>query len=384
MQHAALRLARRGLATAAALAAIACRQPPTGPHPVIPQAEYARVETTLFLVGDAGEPAPGGEPVLRALDRLIGDAGPRSVVAFLGDNVYPHGLPDSGAPDRAEAERRLNAQIDLIRHRQATGVFIPGNHDWGNREDGWESVRRQGRYVRNRGEGFASFLPFDGCPGPEVWDIGTRTRVVVLDTEWWLFGRRPAPAGSACATVRDSQVVDSLRRVLAGAGDRQVILLAHHPLVSGGAHGGHFAIKDYVFPLRHLYPWLWIPVPVVYPLSRRFGILDEDLSSPAYRYMKFRLESVLSEHQPLVWASGHDHNLQLLEGGGARFWLVSGGGIYGRSNPVTWRAETRFAEAASGFMRLDILADGGVRLGILTVDSTGAATERYSRWLHEQ
>ena len=85
--------------------------------------------------------------------------------------------------------------------------------------------------------------------------------------------------------------------------------------------------------------------------------------------------------RPLVWASGHDHNLQVLAGRTARHRLVSGAGIYGHGSRVVRLSATRFASAAAGYMRLDVLLDGRVRLAVFEVDGEGHAREAYTRWL---
>ena len=60
---------------------------------------------------------------------------------------------------------------------------------------------------------------------------------------------------------------------------------------------------------------------------------------------------------------------------------MSGGGLYGHGDPVTARDETRYVTKNSGFMRVDLLADGRVRLGVFVVDETGKAAEEYSDYL---
>src|SRR2546430_16518280 len=85
----------------------------------------------LFLIGDAGGPAapPGSGPVFIALRAAAGSA-PHAVIVFLGDNVYPDGMPDSAAPGRAKAERVLTQQLRVLQASGARGFFVPGNHDW--------------------------------------------------------------------------------------------------------------------------------------------------------------------------------------------------------------------------------------------------------------
>ena len=111
-----------------ALAAACSRAARPVPAPV-PAAAPAEVESTLFLIGDAGAPAED-EPVLAALEQMIRDTPEPKYLVYLGDNIYPRGLPDSGAIGREEAERRIDAQIAVGVRTETTTWFIPGNHDW--------------------------------------------------------------------------------------------------------------------------------------------------------------------------------------------------------------------------------------------------------------
>src|SRR5688572_28654122 len=72
--------------------------------------EPENVETSLFLIGDAGEPDPReiGAP-LDSLTVQVAAAPQRSIVVFLGDNVYPEGIPEEGRAELADARRRLEA-----------------------------------------------------------------------------------------------------------------------------------------------------------------------------------------------------------------------------------------------------------------------------------
>jgi hypothetical protein len=76
--------------------------------------------------------------------------------------------------------------------------------------------------------------------------------------------------------------------------------------------------------------------------------------------------------------------LQVFQPARAPYVLVSGAGIVGHEGPVTWRADTRFASSAAGFMRLDVLGDRRVRLGVWTVDDRGSAVEAFSMWLDRE
>lgn len=360
--------------------AVACASGLPLPDRRVPDAPAAEVVGTLLLVGDAGAPDPRAEPVLRALTAEIARDPARTTVVFLGDNVYPRGVPAPGDPDRAAAERRLTAQLDASA-AAARVVVVPGNHDWArHRPDGWDAVRREEALVVARGGPFR-FAPSGGCPGPEVIEAGP-VRLVVLDTQWWLHeGPRPEGPSSPCRERSEADVTASLRRELAAPGPAAIVI-AHHPLRSGGEHGGHYGPRDHLFPLTNLAPWAWLPLPAVgsiYP-GFRHRFTQQDLASPRNRKMRAALGEALAARPPLLYASGHEHNLQVLRGAACPL-LVSGAGIYGEASRVTALPETVFARAAGGFARLDVTRDGRARLAIRIAGRDGEAVEAFSAWL---
>ena len=378
------------LAGAALLLALgyACAGRPPAVLAPAPAAPASDVETSLFLIGDAGEPAAAGEPVLAALGAALAAASGTKAVAFLGDNIYPRGMPDSAAPNRADAERRLLVQMEVAHAAGARAYLIPGNHDWAKLgPDGWDAVLRQEQFVEAQRLPGVIMVPSGGCPGPVAHPVGERLLLIVLDTQWWLHtGPKPIHPTSTCPADSEREVADSLRAILARAGGRNVVMAAHHPLMASGPHGGFFPWTDHVFPLRKIAEWMWLPLPVIgsaYPLTRKVGLIPQDLAHPDYKRMRRALEAAMAPAPPLVFAGGHEHVLEVLAGTAAQYVLVSGGGYYGHTTPVAWRAPTLFARSASGFMRLEVTRDGRVRLGVIQVGSAGEGTEVFGRWLKE-
>src|SRR2546426_5906653 len=103
-------------------------------------------------------------------------------------------MPDSGAPDRPEAERRLSAQLRVLGASGARGIFVPGNHDWDRQgPGGWDAIRRQERFIAAVGDTGSALLPAGGCPGPALVDVGEGVRVLGLRTPWGLPGRPKPP-----------------------------------------------------------------------------------------------------------------------------------------------------------------------------------------------
>lgn len=194
------------------------------------------------------------------------------------------------------------------------------------------------------------------------------------------------------------QAVNSLRRALqenAASADRHVVVLAHHPLRSRGPHGGYFSARDYLFPLTNLWAPLYVPVTLLYPLVRSSGTSSQDLANPRYTRMRERVAAVFSEFpkDPLVYAAGLEHNLQVLRGDGygVGYILVSGAGSkltdVGKGDALFTAGRQ---QREQGFMRLEFLRDGRVLLSVIT-DGTASCGDmsdcrpeaklRYWSWL---
>lgn len=378
----------RGLGALALGGMLACGAPARGASPPGSCQEAGVPDATLFLVGDAGAPRGDGEPVLEALAAAGTEAraltgADRTAVVFLGDNVYPAGVPVEPGPERTRAERRLGAQLDAVRRTGVRAWFVPGNHDWGSgTDDGWARVRALTALLARSGVAVAA--PADGCPGPVETTLGERLALVLIDTAWWLHdGPRPERPDPSCPTGDEDEVTAALAAALgaASAAGRHAIVLAHHPLASGGPHGAAFGWVDHVFPLRALDRALWIPLPLLgsaHPLARRLGASAQDLPSARYGAMRAALDDALTAAPPLVFAAGHDHGLQLLRGATARWQVVSGAGSSDRITFARPVAGTVFAAGEPGFARLDAWASGAVEVRFVGTPASAPARTLFS------
>jgi hypothetical protein len=261
-------------------------------------------------------------------------------------------------------------------------VFVPGNHDWDKSgPDGFEAIRRQGEFIAANSAGRARLLPAGGCPGPVVEEVGG-LRVAVLDTEWWL---RDGPKGGAeCDPASTQGVLAALAEAISGAGGRPVIVAGHHPLATGGNHGGNFSFGDHLFPLRKLNKALWLPLPLIgslYPIIRGAGVSDQDVAGGKNVHLRAAMDSVFALNPPLLYAAGHEHSLQLIDRGRPPVLAVSGSGILGHQSFLDEAPGARLALSEPGFMRVDLLWDGRVCLGVIVVDRAGRGREVHAEWL---
>ena len=95
------------------LAAACARSAPPIPPPV-PAPAQPEIETTVFFIGDVGHTRDTGEPSLLGLADELKNHPDTTLVVFLGDNIYPRGLPDSSDGKRSEYERYLDDQIEVV------------------------------------------------------------------------------------------------------------------------------------------------------------------------------------------------------------------------------------------------------------------------------
>jgi hypothetical protein len=193
---------------------------------------------------------------------------------------------------------------------------------------------------------------------------------------------------SSCPADSESEVLALLGAALGPPDGRPVVVAGHHPLLTAGAYGGHFGLRQHLFPLVDWKPWLWLPLPMIgslYPIARQQGITEQDASGRLNKVMRESLGGAFAENPPLVYFSGHVHALQVLDGGPlAEVLVTSGTGIFGHVSSVGTLPETLFlAEGASGYARLQFERGGRVRLSIVRVDREAGRMEVYATFLDE-
>ena len=349
----------------AVLITVACASSVSREFPpvlTVPEASPDEVDAVLFLIGDAGYAYPGRSPVLAELTREVEwwseQLGRDSAVsvAYLGDVVYPDGVHERGHPSFPQDSIRLWSQIDVVTgpnalKHQTVGLFLAGNHDWGN----MTGERAQARLANLRAEldsaatltgGLLSLNPPFDDPGPVVKDIRDNVRLLFFDTHWWLQERSEEAKDAFFQRVQAA---------VEGSGDREVIILAHHPWASAGPHGV-VASGTRSFGLLYL-------------LSKS-GAYAQDVNSPAHGDFRSRLKAAFRNagKAPLVFAAGHDHSLQVMSGRDEeepRHILISGAGS--KLSSIEDTTSLRHAAVKPGYMRLVFRRDNSVDLYVSTV-----------------
>ena len=333
------------------------------------QPEDTTAVHTLFLLGDGGEPHVKETPMGKVVSSAIRKTGGNSTVLFLGDNIYPSGLPEEDANDYAEAESALRTQVEFIQGLATRAIFIPGNHDWHHwGRKGFEYVINQQQWIDSLKDDQITMLPRNGCPGPVEIPLNENNILIVLDTQWFLHQWDKPRDEESCGATTTSEVLTMVEDIFRRNIGKRIILAAHHPLITYGEHGGIFTWKAHIFPLEEISKGLYIPLPVIgsiYPLYRKWLGHIQDTPHPVNKAFSEGLQRIMKHYPGSLYVAGHEHALQYIVKDSTHF-IVSGSAA--KTEYVKKKGYAVYAKDILGFARIAILANGAISLTFLQVD----------------
>ena len=131
-------------------------------------------------------------------------------------------------------------------------------------------------------------LPKGGCPGPALETLVVpgdglvrAVQLLAIDLDWWLLDADERPACDGIGSEAD--FARALERTLRAHAESHVVVVAHHPLRTGGPHGGRgrgFFVGQLV------------------RMAGGLGIEVHDLDASAYRAMLKKLRPALAAEPP--------------------------------------------------------------------------------------
>lgn len=301
---------------------------------------------SFYLIGDAGNSPLGAKSVaLSALEKALNKAPKQSTVLFLGDNIYPKGMPAKSEEGRAFAEHQLNMQTDVVKDFEGEAIFIPGNHDWYS--NGLKGLKRQEKYIEDR-LGKNTFLPENGCPIEKV-DVSDDITMIIIDSEWYVTNWDKHPTiNDDCEIKTRFKFFEELEGLIKKARGKTTIIAIHHPMFTNGSHGGEYSFGSHMKP----FPILGTLKNVLRETS---GVSPADIQHKRYHTLKKRLVTLAQENDKVVFVSGHDHNLQYIFEDNLP-QIISGSGS--KETPTRTVAGGQFSYGIQGYARLDVLKDG--------------------------
>ena len=305
----------------------------------------------IFLVGDAGNAdEPQSQQTLNFIKNKLDSADENSMLLFLGDNIYPVGMPEENDKDYPLAKQKLENQLAITKNYKGKTLVIPGNHDWYH---GLEGLKAQEEFVKSYLNDKKAFLPKNSCPIDDI-NLTKDIKLIVIDSEWALVNWDKYPGiNKGCDIKTTADFYAEFKDLILKNQDKRIIVAMHHPVISTGTHAGFTSAKSHLSALRGK-----VPVPVVATLVNTLrsssGASMEDLSNSHYTEFANRIKSIIQDKENVILVSGHDHNLQYHAERNIR-QIISGAGS--KTDPATIVQKTDFSYGGSGFAVLNIRKD---------------------------
>lgn len=305
-----------------------------------------KVVHRFFLLGDAGNGLV--EDTINHTNSLVSQlnkASKNSTLLFLGDNIYPKGMPEIGHKNRKEAEEKLQNQIDLATGFKGKTIFIPGNHDWYSK--GVKGLQLEQAFIEKQ-LGKKSFLPRKGCP-IETVKISDEVVLIIVDSEWYITNWDQQPTiNEDCDLKTRAAFLDEFRSEIKKHRGKTTLVAVHHPMFTNGSHGGQYSFKSHMQPF-----------PVLGSLKNLLrsttGIANTDIQNTFYNELRKNLVAAAQQNDKVIFVSGHDHNLQyIIEHDVPQ--IISGSGS--KLTPTRNVQGGQFSYAVNGYAVVDVFDDG--------------------------
>jgi acid phosphatase len=264
-----------------------------------------------FLVfGDWGR---NGEPDQREVAAQMGVAAQDIAAKFIisvGDNFYEHGVAGVDDPQWQTSFETVYTAPSL----QAPWHVILGNHDYHGNCDAQIAYHQTSPRWNMPARYYTRTEPIDADHHAEFFYLDTTPMAKAGDD-------LAVPLLHLHSQKNDQQVA-WLEAALAASTAPWKIVVAHHPVYSGGGHGDTPFIVEHILPL-------------------------------------------LQKYQVQVYFNGHDHDLQHLQAGKVNLFCSGAGS---KVRPTSNTPHTKFAKSCSGFTAVALHAD---QMDVRMIDDHG-------------
>lgn len=314
-----------------------------------------KIEHQFFLIGDVGNSdKPNSQQTLDLLKNQLNQADENSTLIFLGDNIYPKGMPIKNSTKRKKAEQNLQNQIDLNNVFKGQIIFIPGNHDW---YSGLKGLKMQEDFITEQ-LGKKSFLPRNSC-AIDSKNIGANISLIAIDSQWYLENwDKHKNINTDCNIKTKNDFFDEFESLLNKNQNKLIVVAIHHPIMSNGTHGGQFSFEKQLFPVETK-----IPLPIIGSLinliRKTSGVSFQDNQNQVYRELNNRLKTLIADRKNIVFISGHDHNLEYIADGNIK-QIISGSGS--KTEAARAISADDFSAGMQGYAVLKVFEDGSSKV----------------------
>lgn len=312
-----------------------------------------KIEHRLILFGDAGEINMGQKLVIQKANELV--IPNKTSVYYLGDNIYPLGM-GLDSSNIIKTGKILESQYREFIQKNVPVTFVAGNHDWDKSgKNGLKKIVAQEAYIENQQSKNLFFSPKAGTANTHVITVNDVTKLLIYDSEYWLFPHHSNPDSALSSTIRNN-FLSNLKSILDENKDHTIFILSHHPMRTYGEHGENISWRDHIFPLTRKWKNMYLPLPVfgsLYPLIRTTIFNSaEDTRHPVYKRLIQDVTTIADKHKSVVFVAGHDHGLQYIVDENFT-QIVTGSGA--KKSHIAKHHTQKFASNRQGFCIVDCL-----------------------------
>ncbi|MBF4518463.1 hypothetical protein IRZ71_19070 [Flavobacterium sp. ANB] len=267
-----------------------------------------KITHSVYLTGGYGQKGKG-ENYLKQFQKIIENADQNATVLFLGDAV------SSQTRDSLSDPKMLQEQLGSVGDFKGSTYFIPGDYEW-KYKDTRKSKTVQS-LIKNTADKSVRYLPENGGPLAKV-SINEDLEIIFIDSQWYISNWDDVKyinENSPDIKTR-RRFLEELESMIRDAAFKNVIIAMHHPIFTNGKHGGKFSFNDYLHP----FPVIGFGDKAVRKLG---GSNPQDIAYSRYRELTSFVATLAKLSGNVTIVSGHEANLQYLEGGGIH-QIISG------------------------------------------------------------
>jgi tartrate-resistant acid phosphatase type 5 len=232
-------------------------------------------------------------------------------IISVGDNFYENGVASAHDPQWQSSFENVYGDAAL----QVPWYAILGNHDYNGNCDAQIAYGKINPRWKMPARYFVQSQQIDTHTTADFFFLDTTPMVLIYYAD-----------DKTHAHVRTQDVPQQLawfKAALAASQAQWKIVVAHHPIYSGGEHGDTRELIEKILPLLH-------------------------------------------EHKVQIYFNGHDHDLQHLQAGEVNLFDSGAGSQF---RPTKKTGHTKFAKACSGFTTVALQRD---QMDVRMIDNRGA------------
>jgi hypothetical protein len=326
-----------------------------------------KISHQIIITGDAGHSKGISPKMMHMMEQLSAEAGTNSTLLLLGDNI--NSISENKSPQNLDTQANL-LLAEMANTFKGQTYYIPGDLEW--RKNNQAGVDQIEKWWQDHVEGDEdTFIPDDGCPGPEVEELTDKLVLIAFDSRWFIenWNRNEIHNESCDIRNRDDLLLELRNEIKSYYHTHNIILAMHHPVFSTGRRGGYSCFKDHIFPFSDIDGHIPIPLPV---LGSAITFLKkkipgrQDILHPVYQELAKTIDHFNRDYPGMIVVSAHDFNLQYLRDK-VQHYIVSGALV--DHAPVSLSDSAFFTYGNLGVARLNIFDDGSVDLEFIRPDA---------------